>query len=70
MLATNPGFMVFWIGVVAVGLVVPLILTLCFRNNNKGVFNVATISLVSTIIGGIAFRAMMYILGSGFNLSL
>ncbi|KUO57969.1 MAG: hypothetical protein APF84_16410 [Gracilibacter sp. BRH_c7a] len=69
-LTTSTGLMMFWLGVFAVGLLIPFILTLWFKKSGKNALNIAAISLACSLIGGIAFRAMMYTLGSGYNLNI
>jgi len=60
----------FWFGVVLVGLVIPLILTFWLQTAKEKVippFTVATVGLVCVLAGGVAFRAIMYILGSSIE---
>jgi len=60
----------FWLGVVLIGLVIPLWLTARVQTAKKKVltpFTVATVGLSCALAGGIAFRAIMYILGSSIE---
>lgn len=67
-ITSGTGSLLFWLGVVLIGLAVPFILTLRFIQSKKNAQGIAVISLVCVLIGGIAFRALMYVLGSGVNL--
>jgi len=69
-LAANSISILFGLGVVVAGLFIPFGLSLWARIRNINIFSVALISLTCTVIGGIAFRAMMYIIGVNFPLSL
>lgn len=56
--------LLFWFGVIVIGLIVPLIL--CFiarKKSGKQVAAYAALSLVCALIGGVCFRAILYILG-------
>jgi len=57
----------FWLGVVVVGLVVPLALTIRFQTAKEKACNplsVAAVGLACVLVGGGVFRAIMYMLGS------
>ncbi|MBM4467198.1 MAG: hypothetical protein FJ014_16865 [Chloroflexi bacterium] len=61
---------VFWGGLVVVGLLIPLGLTAWFFVAKKKVLPslvVAVVGLVCVLVGGGAFRALMYILGSSIE---
>lgn len=60
---------VFWVGVVLIGLVVPLWLTAWFQTAKKVLptLGLATVGLVCVLVGGIATRAIMYMLGSSIE---
>lgn len=57
---------VFWVGIVVVGLLIPLGLTTWFLTTKKTFppLGVAVAGLVCVLVGGGATRALMYILGS------
>ena len=57
----------FWLGVVVVGLVVPLALTIRFqiaKEKARNPLSVAAVGLACVLVGGAVFRAIMYMLGS------
>lgn len=59
----------FWLGVVVLGLVVPVVLT-TWSQVVKGKVSsimVATVGLICVLVGGVAFRAIMYMLGSSIE---
>ncbi|NLF10958.1 MAG: dimethyl sulfoxide reductase anchor subunit [Anaerolineaceae bacterium] len=60
---------VFWGGIVLLGLGIPLLLTVGYRAGRKGITAsiVAIVGLVGVLVGGVAFRALMYILGSSIE---
>jgi anaerobic dimethyl sulfoxide reductase subunit C (anchor subunit) len=61
---------VFWGGLVVVGLLIPLGLTAWFFAAKKRVFPslvVAVVGLVCVLAGGVATRALMYVLGSSIE---
>jgi len=58
----------FWIGLVLCGLLVPVVLSWLLRSQKAGwlsPFTSAAIALAAVLGGGIAFRALMFTLGSG-----
>jgi anaerobic dimethyl sulfoxide reductase subunit C (anchor subunit) len=60
----------FWGGVVLVGLLIPLVLTgwlLSAKKQTLGWLGVSLAGLVCVLVGGVAFRALMYILGSSIE---
>jgi anaerobic dimethyl sulfoxide reductase subunit C (anchor subunit) len=60
----------FWIGLVLIGLLVPFYLTIRFLTSQKPSFSprlVAVGGLVCAIVGGLSFRILMYLLGSGVD---
>lgn len=56
----------FWVGVVVAGLAVPIGMTLYLQaaQGAQSSLPVAVVGLIGALIGGIAIRALMYILGS------
>ncbi len=61
---------VFWLGLVLLGLVLPALLTMRFWAKNIKVLTplvVALIGLLCVILGGIAFRAPMYLIGTSIE---
>jgi anaerobic dimethyl sulfoxide reductase subunit C (anchor subunit) len=60
----------FWVGVVLVGLLIPLVLTgwlFAAKKKMLGWLGVSLAGLVCVLVGGVAFRALMYILGSSIE---
>lgn len=60
----------FWVGLVVFGLIVPLVLAWLLRSKKEGGLSPltgATIGLVSVLVGGVAFRALMFALGTGIK---
>ena len=60
----------FWAGLVLLGLVVPAVLAYLLRAKKEGGLSPlvgASIGLASVLAGGIAFRALMFALGSGVD---
>lgn len=61
----------FWLGVVLIGLAIPLWLTAWLQKTAKKKvltpFTVATVGLGCALAGGVAWRAIMYILGSSIE---
>ncbi|MGV8084122.1 MAG: dimethyl sulfoxide reductase anchor subunit family protein [Coriobacteriia bacterium] len=60
----------FWIGLVLFGLAVPLALSWLLRTKKEGGLSPltgATLGLVSVLVGGVAFRALMFALGTGIK---
>jgi anaerobic dimethyl sulfoxide reductase subunit C (anchor subunit) len=61
---------VFWIGLVLIGILVPFFLTIQFLTTKKPSFSpmqAAVAGLICVIVGGLAFRAPMYLLGSSIE---
>ena len=60
----------FWGGVVVIGLLIPLGLTAWFMTAKKKVvpsLTVAVVGLICVLVGGVAFRALFYLLGSSIE---
>jgi DMSO reductase anchor subunit len=59
---------IFWLGIVMIGLVIPLWLT-AFHTARRILtpFTLAVVGLGCVLVGGIAFRVLMYILGSSIE---
>jgi len=60
----------FWLGVVLIGLLIPLGLTAWFLTAKKKVLpslTVAVVGLICVLVGGVAFRALFYLLGSSIE---
>jgi len=61
---------VFWLGLVLIGLLIPLFLTFRILTAQKPSFSpmlVAVVGLICVVVGAIAFRAPMYLLGSSIE---
>ncbi len=65
-LASGDLAVAFWVGMVLVGLAIPVALTAWLHRDNKAVAPglVAVVGLVAVLAGGVVTRAMMYVLGS------
>lgn len=61
---TGENALLFWLGVVVVGLIIPLVVAFLGRGKNeKSIATFAGIGLVAALIGGMCFRIILYILG-------
>ena len=67
--ASSNGFGFFWIGVLLFGIVLPFVLLLPYRTINSWK-SALPLAFICVIIGGIAFRSMMYLLGTDLPLVL
>ena len=66
---SSDGLVYFWIGVLLCGVILPFILL--FPHQKISSLKVALpIAFLCVIIGGIAFRSMMYLLGTSFTLTI
>lgn len=64
-LMTGETALLFWLGVIIVGLVVPLVALILGRKKEpKQIAVYAGVGLVAALIGGMCFRVILYILGS------
>ena len=69
-LVTGDMALAFWGGVVVIGLLIPLGLTARFMTAKKKVLpslTVAVVGLICVLVGGVAFRALFYLLGSSIE---
>ena len=54
----------FWLGVVVVGVVIPLIAAiLCHKKESNQVVTLAAVGLICALVGGMCFRVILYLLG-------
>ena len=61
---TGEASLLFWIGVIAVGCVVPLVCALVGRRKNASTAALATIGLVCAIVGAVCLRMVFYSAGA------
>ncbi|NTU89831.1 MAG: dimethyl sulfoxide reductase anchor subunit [Actinobacteria bacterium] len=57
----------FWLGVIVIGIVVPLLLAVLKKkeeSSNSGITTFAGVGLVCALVGGICWRVILYVLGA------
>lgn len=57
--------LMFWLGVVVVGLLIPIITTILAKKKEpKQIVVYSAVGLIAALVGGMCFRALLYILGA------